>query len=85
MIRNYLLSKTLVASLFFSGCITFNSPPVEDSSKKVQSEWLFWRGPNGEGVSKQTGLPQDLNDSLLWTHDIQGGGVPVVAGSTGMF
>ena len=80
MIRNYLLSKTLVASLFFSGCITFNSTPVEDSSKKVQSEWLFWRGPNWEGVSKQTGLPQELNDSLLWTHDIQGGGVPVVAG-----
>ena len=32
------------------------------------------------GVSDQTGLPDDLNQSLLWTHEIQGGGVPVIAG-----
>ena len=25
-------------------------------------------------------LPDDLNQSLLWTHEIQGGGVPVIAG-----
>ena len=47
------------------------------------SDWLYWRGPNGNGVSTETGLPEklDLNDSsLLWTHQIQGGGVPVAAG-----
>ena len=32
------------------------------------------------GVSDQTGLPSDLNKSLLWTYEIQGGGVPVIAG-----
>ena len=45
-----------------------------------QSDWLYWRGPVGNGVSVQTGLPKDLNGSLLWTHEIQGGGVPVIAG-----
>ena len=46
----------------------------------VHSDWLYWRGPSGTGVSMQTGLPHDLNKSLLWTHEIQGGGVPVIAG-----
>ena len=32
------------------------------------------------GVSEQTGLPDDLNTSLLWNYEIQGGGVPVIAG-----
>ena len=32
------------------------------------------------GVSEQTGLPDDLNKSLLWNYEIQGGGVPVIAG-----
>ena len=43
----------------------------------------LWRGPEGTGVSDQSDLPDYLsleNDSLLWTHEIQGGGVPVVAG-----
>ena len=46
-------------------------------------DWLYWRGPSGTGVSVEAGLPEalDLNDStLLWTHEIQGGGVPVSAG-----
>ncbi|MBG28709.1 MAG: hypothetical protein CMI31_01735 [Opitutae bacterium] len=53
------------------------------STDGVGADWLYWRGPNGDGVSMETGLPEklDLNDSsLLWTHEIQGGGVPVAAG-----
>ena len=49
----------------------------------LNADWLYWRGPLGTGVSQQNGLPDalDLNDSsLLWTHEIQGGGVPVAAG-----
>ena len=56
------------------------SSPNESDTKIVHSDWLYWRGPNGMGVSDQTGLPDDLNQSLLWTHEIQGGGVPVIAG-----
>ena len=64
-----------------SGKSTGVSSPNESDTKIVHSDWLyFWRGPNGMGVSDQTGLPDDLNQSLLWTHEIQGGGVPVIAG-----
>ena len=38
-------------------------------------------GRLGDGVSTETGLPQELNGSSLWTYDIQGGGIPVVAGN----
>ena len=48
--------------------------------KGIQTDWLYWRGPHGTGVSGQKGLPYDLNKSLLWTYEIQGGGVPVIAG-----
>jgi outer membrane protein assembly factor BamB len=49
----------------------------------VDKDWLFWRGPLGTGISEQTNLPDKLSlekGSLLWTHEIQGGGVPVIAG-----
>ena len=78
-----------------SGCVTSGEketgepttvvakPPTPAKASIVNSDWLYWRGPLGSGVSRQTGLPDaiDLNDSsLLWTHEIQGGGVPVAAG-----
>ena len=78
-----------------SGCVTSEEketggpttvvakPPTPAKASIVNSDWLYWRGPLGSGVSRQTGLPDaiDLNDSsLLWTHEIQGGGVPVAAG-----
>jgi len=44
------------------------------------SDWLFSRGDRGVGVSTERGLPEELNNTLQWTHQIQGGGIPVVAG-----
>ncbi len=32
------------------------------------------------GASSESGLPEELNGTELWTHEIQGGGVPVIAG-----
>jgi outer membrane protein assembly factor BamB len=80
-------SVLLVFVLLFNGCIrvlpkneekiTFsNTIELEVSS----SDWLFWRGPSGAGVSAEQGLPVDLSQSLLWETEIKGGGVPVVAG-----
>ena len=81
----------------FTTCLIFtflfSCSPVS-SSKRVSKEevkktftmdqdWLFWRGSDGSGVSKQTNLPDILSlddESLLWSHEIQGGGVPVIAG-----
>ena len=81
------------ALLMATSCV-FNRGPEEPEDKDrpaVTSEvnrgaggdWLYWRGPQGDGVSEETGLPDKLDledDSLLWTYEIQGGGVPVAAG-----
>ena len=77
------LLLSLLPLLF--GCIHQPGSPSasnasKPNSKEVQSDWLYWRGDDGTGVSRQTSLPADLNKSLLWTYEIQGGGVPVVAG-----
>jgi outer membrane protein assembly factor BamB len=72
----------------FQACCTLkkssNNITEEDTKlSTVEKDWLFWRGPDGTGVSKQTNLPGLLSlekESLLWTHEIQGGGVPVIAG-----
>ncbi len=77
------LLLSLLPLLF--GCIHQPGSPSasnasKPNSKEVQSDWLYWRGEDGTGVSRQTSLPADLNKSLLWTYEIQGGGVPVVAG-----
>ena len=53
----------------------------EMAPNQVNKDWLFWRGPTGGGVSAQSNLPDSLTaNTLLWEHEIQGGGVPVVAG-----
>ena len=84
----YQIFTTCLIFTFLSSC-----SPVS-SSKRVSKEevkktltmdqdWLFWRGPDGSGVSEQTNLPDILSlddESLLWSHEIQGGGVPVIAG-----
>ncbi len=62
----------------------FNSDKeIELTLNNVEKDWLFWRGVEGNGVSEQTNLPDNLSldkGSLLWSHEIQGGGVPVIAG-----
>ncbi|MFP6901448.1 MAG: hypothetical protein VCA36_10920, partial [Opitutales bacterium] len=43
--------------------------PAENTQVGPGHDWLHWRGPNGDGVSTETGLPDklDLNgSSLLW-------------------
>ena len=85
---NYHL-PSVIFLLLFSGCVSHDkservsSTPIEPVTLSVDKDWLFWRGPAGTGVSEQTNLPDKLSlekGSLLWTHEIQGGGVPVIAG-----
>ena len=79
--KPFLFIQLLILSFLFQGCLSSKSQTETSvSTSSVDSNWLYWRGPEGTGVSDQTGLPTDLNRSLIWTHDIQGGGVPVIAG-----
>lgn len=43
--------------------------------------WLNWRGPEQNGVSRETGLPEKiLTEQALWTADFPGASTAVVAG-----
>ena len=64
------VDRTENSSVFFS----------EGVHNELDSDWYHWRGSKGTGVSNQLNLPDDFNESLLWSHEIQGGGVPVIAG-----
>jgi len=84
----YQIFTTCLVFTFLSSCSPVsNSKRVSKEEVKktltIDQDWLFWRGPDGSGVSKQTNLPDILSlddESLLWSHEIQGGGVPVIAG-----
>jgi outer membrane protein assembly factor BamB len=76
------------ASVFLASCIKLASPKqtVIKASSTVEleeksSNWLHARGASSTGVSSESGLPNELNSSIIWTFDIQGGGVPVIAGN----
>ena len=82
---HFFLAIVLLFSV--SSCIRLGSPQqttIKATStvrlENKSSDWLFARGEKGMGVSTETGLPDELAGTLLWTHEIQGGGVPVVAG-----
>ena len=71
-----------------TSCIRFASPKqttIKATStvhlEKKSANWLFVRGDQGMGVSTETGLPDELNGKTLWTYEIEGGGIPVVAGN----
>jgi hypothetical protein len=84
----YQIFTTCLVFTFLSSCSPVSSSKrvSKEEVKKtltIDQDWLFWRGPDGSGVSKQTNLPDILSlddESLLWSHEIQGGGVPVIAG-----
>jgi len=51
-------------------------------ASQATAEWPTWRGPNGDGVSDRTPLPEQWNDdSLAWRAALGGTGVssPVVS------
>ncbi|HAD20734.1 MAG TPA: hypothetical protein DCF87_01320, partial [Opitutae bacterium] len=77
----FALLLPIASFIFHQGCVSKVSKTEKQVvTETINSNWLYWRGADGTGVSDQTGLPTDLNKSLIWTHDIQGGGVPVIAG-----
>src|SRR5690349_16888582 len=53
---------------------------VASSPSVPQRGWLSWRGPEQTGVSRETGLPQEVSaQDALWTADYPGESAPVIA------
>ncbi len=70
--------------LFLLGMAVVGCPvvAVQAAGPRVQG-WLNWRGPQQNGTSQETHLPDKVSlgpESLLWTHDTPGRGSPVIAG-----
>ena len=83
----FITCSLCLASVLLNSCIRLSSPErkVLTASSTVRLEtpstdWTYWRGPSGCGQSTETGLPDELNGSEIWTHQIKGAGVPVIAG-----
>ena len=52
------------------------------AAEGVARGWLAWRGPQQNGTSAETGLPDKVDSSApLWTIDLAGRGTPVINGS----
>ena len=82
------LALLVCTCVLLSSCIRFSSPRKKTLTatsvvhlENKSSNWLHARGDKGVGVSTESGLPDELNGSELWAYEIQGGGIPVVAGN----
>ena len=64
-------SLLIVVFLFLAAC-------QNDSSNSKAQGFLNWRGPDQNGTSPETGLPDKWEDTL-WSLDIKGRGCPVIA------
>ncbi|HTG44376.1 MAG TPA: PQQ-binding-like beta-propeller repeat protein [Verrucomicrobiae bacterium] len=68
------LSIQTLAALLFSAAFAGNLPAAPAHG------WLNWRGPEQNGVSRETGLPDQIDSKKpLWTADFPGASTAVVA------
>lgn len=64
-----------IASLLAGGAAS----PFDSDAAPVQG-WLAWRGPEQSGVSRETGLPDQVDpEKALWVADFPGQSTPVIA------
>ena len=66
----------------FLGLLSVFLLMVSAQAQSVSGGFYNWRGPDQNGTSKETGLPDklDLEKDTLWTMDTKGRGCPVVSG-----
>ena len=64
---------------------TFTCLPAADDAKVDPLDWPYWRGPEGNSISRETGLPDTINprggagSNLLWKkEEAAGRGTPII-------
>ncbi len=68
----------VLAGFALSICLTGTA----EAQRVVETGWLEWRGPQQDGTSTETGLPDRWEaggDHDLWSIDLPGRGTPVIA------
>lgn len=71
------IARLAVLSFCIHSCLV-SAVSAEES---VARGWLAWRGPQQNGTSAETGLPDKIDSSApLWMIDLAGRGTPVING-----
>lgn len=68
--------------LLLTLAVLWNASPLLAQTGKSAGirGWLSWRGPNQNGTSPETGLPDTIAaDSPAWTYTVRGRATPVIA------
>ena len=72
------IKRLVVLSICIHSCLV---SPLS-AAEGVARGWLAWRGPQQNGTSAETGLPDKVDSSApLWTIDLPGRGTPVINGN----
>lgn len=76
------LVAVAVAGLLLTAVTAGRSAPKNGGARNQAAGWLYWRGPQQNGTSPETGLPDTwalggAND--LWSIDLAAGGTPVIS------
>ena len=63
-------------------CIASSLALPLTAAESAARGWLAWRGPQQDGTSAETGLPDHVDSSApLWSMDLPGRGTPVINGN----
>ncbi|MGC2578223.1 MAG: hypothetical protein WA376_11655, partial [Terrimicrobiaceae bacterium] len=70
-----LIARLLLSILCIASCLALPLTAAEN----VARGWLAWRGPQQDGTSAETGLPDQVDSSApLWSMELPGRGTPVI-------
>jgi outer membrane protein assembly factor BamB len=74
------MKLTIPLAAGFFGLVLGGALTVPPAGAAPAQGWLSWRGPQQNGVSVETGLPDNLDAQYpLWTADVPGQSTPVIA------
>jgi len=72
------MTRLLLPIICIANCLAL---PLTAAESVVRG-WLEWRGPQQDGTSAETGLPDKVDSSApLWAIDLPGRGTPVINGN----
>ena len=72
------IARLLLSILCIASCLALPLTAAESAAHG----WLAWRGPQQDGTSAETGLPDQVDSSApLWSMDLPGRGTPVINGN----
>jgi outer membrane protein assembly factor BamB len=76
------LMPTTTRLLIVVICVASSADLSFASAEDVARGWLAWRGPQQNGTSAETGLPDKVDSTApLWAIDLPGRGTPVINGN----